>query len=158
MDGTVSAAAGAAYSGGVQASADATTRLGAGEAHVRVRYQDERYTGVGAFEPGLTVGAGGSVALTDALGVAVDGAYHAQDGEAGGSIAGVVKLQRGSVAASAGLKAGFGSEAGVTAIGSVGLRGSRFGVDVAHNQPLGVGAATTSIGTPQWASPGAWGE
>lgn len=148
-DGARSAAAAAAYSGGVQASADAATTFSRGGAHFKVRYQAASYGGLGAFEPGLTLGAGASVALTDRVGVQVDGAYHApaDGGERGGNVTGVVKVAQGPVAASVGLKAGFGSDAGVTAIGSVGVRGARLGVDVAHTQPLGTGNATTSIGT-----------
>lgn len=145
--GTATASATAAYSGGVQLSADAATRLGGGTAVFRVRYQDGEYAGLGAFQPGLTASAGVALPVTEAVGVAVDGSYHARDGESGGSVTGVVKVAQGPLAASAGLRAGFGSEAGVTAVGSVGLRGERFGVDVAHTQPLGEGAATTSIGT-----------
>lgn len=146
-DGTATASAAAAYSGGVQLSADAATRLGDGTAVFKVRYQDGDYAGLGAFQPGLTASAGVALPVTKAVGVAVDGTYHARNGESGGSVTGVVKVAQGPLAASAGLRAGFGSEAGVTAVGSVGLRGPRFGVDVAHTQPFGEGAATTSIGT-----------
>lgn len=163
-NGTTRAAGLLAYSGGVQASADAGTRFSvAGRPATltgRVRYQDLGYGGLGKFTPGLNASLNLDARLAPQLRLVTDAEYHSTftPGPAGGTL---VTAQGGSVSAraeylfqpfnvGAGLKAGMGDVAGLSGILSAGYHRDPLDVDVIHTQPFTGTAAPETVFTARY--------
>ncbi|OLV19012.1 DUF11 domain-containing protein [Deinococcus marmoris] len=150
-----------AYSGGMQASLDANTRLGGsglsgGNLGFKVRYQSAGYAGLTAFAPGLTVGGSYDAKVTSNVRALVDGKYHrtptATDITQGGSVSARAEVALSPFSVGGGLKVGFGDQQGLSAIASAGYHRAPLDVDVVHTQSLsssgvgGVQKAETNIG------------
>ncbi|QFP78177.1 DUF11 domain-containing protein [Deinococcus sp. AJ005] len=150
-----------AYSGGMQASLDANTKLGGsglggGNLGFKVRYQSAGYAGLAAFAPGLTVNGSYDAKVTSNVRVLVDGEYHrtptATEDTTGGSVSARADVALSPFSVGGGLKVGFGDSAGLSGIASAGYHRAPLDVDVVHTQPLsssgvgGVQKAETNIG------------
>ena len=147
-DGTTRADGLLAYSGGTQLSADASTKLGDDTITARIRYQDEGYAGLAPFGVGLTAGATYDARIGQNLRALVDGEYHASPTTSGGSVTARAEAKLSVFSVGAGLKAGFGDVAGLSAIGSVGYHQAPLDVDLVHAHPLsGAQAPETTITT-----------
>jgi hypothetical protein len=155
-DGTTRADGLLAYSGGVQASLDASTKLGGsgptgGNLGFRVRYQEVGYAGLAAFAPGLTVSGSYDARVTPQVRAVVDGEYHrvptATATAQGGSVSARAELALSPFSVGGGLKVGFGDRQGLSAIASAGYHRNPLDVDVVHTQPFsGAQTAETSVG------------
>lgn len=147
-----------AYAGGLQASLDASTRLGGaglagGAATFKVRYQDAGYAGLAAFAPGLNVSGAYEARPAQNVRVLVDGEYHraptatAAEVAQGGSVSARADVALSPFSVGGGLKVGFGDFAGLSAVASAGYHRNPLDVDVVHTQPFyGAQKAETSIG------------
>ena len=145
-----------AYSGGMQVSLDANTKLGGsglsgGNLGFKVRYQSAGYAGLAAFTPGLTVGGSYDAKVTANVRALVDGEYHrtptATGATQGGSVSARAEVALSPFSVGGGLKVGFGDQQGLSAIASAGYHRAPLDVDVVHTQPFsGAQKAETNIG------------
>nr|WP_244977248.1 DUF11 domain-containing protein [Deinococcus humi] len=145
-----------AYSGGLQSSLDASTKLGGsgptgGNLGFKVRYQDVGYAGLAAFAPGLTVSGSYDARVTQNVRALVDGEYHrtptATDTTQGGSVSARAEVALSPFSVGGGLKVGFGDRQGLSAIASAGYHHNPLDVDVVHTQPFSASQkAETSVG------------
>ncbi len=148
---TVQASALAAYSGGVQLSADLNAVFGSTTATAQARYQDADYAGVNTFSAGANLRANLTTRLSSDLGVVLDAEYHALpagQGQIGQGVGqGVLDTQGGSVTAradyrlqpfnvGAGVRAAFGDVNGLGLVGSAGYHVAGLDIDLTHTQPL----------------------
>ncbi|GAA5514639.1 hypothetical protein Dcar01_03395 [Deinococcus carri] len=137
-----------AYAGGVQASADLSTRFGDDTASLSARYQDAGYQGLAPFNVGLNVAANYTAALGPRFGAVVDGEYHATPTARGGSVTARGEYRFAPFSVGAGFKSAFGDTHGLGVVGSVGYHRAPLDVDVVHTQPLtGNLDTTTAIST-----------
>nr|WP_256488338.1 hypothetical protein [Deinococcus sp. HSC-46F16] len=134
--GPTRAEARAAYSGGVQASADLATRFGDDVASFRIRYQDAGYAGLAPIAVGLNVGGGYVARLGQNLSAGVDGEYHSTPTARGGSVTARADYRLAPFSVGAGLKYAFGDTYGLGAVVSAGYHRQPLDVDVTHTQPL----------------------
>jgi len=143
-NGTTRAGALVAYSGGVQASADVSTKFGDDSGSLRVRYQDAGYAGLAPFGVGLTVGGNYTARINDRLGAVVDGEYRSTPTSRGGSVTARVDYRFAPFSVGSGLRYAFGDTNGLGAVISVGYHKSPLDVDVIHTQPLTGNLSTTT--------------
>ncbi|ACO45010.1 TonB-dependent receptor [Deinococcus deserti] len=126
-----------AVSGGVQLSADVSTRFGQNTLNAKVRYQDESYAGLAPLTPGLSGSASFVAPLTTSLRAAVDAEYHAPAGaESGGSLTARADYRLAPFSVGAGLRYAFGDSQGLGAVLGAGYHQGPVDVDVSHTQPL----------------------
>nr|WP_246363441.1 autotransporter outer membrane beta-barrel domain-containing protein [Deinococcus budaensis] len=125
-----------AFSGGVQASADLSTRLGDDSASFRIRYQDAGYVGLAPFAVGLNVGGNYTARLGQNLSAGVDGEYHDTPTAQGGSVTARADYRLAPFSVGGGLKYAFGDTSGLGAVLSAGYHRQPLDVDVTHTQPL----------------------
>lgn len=158
------ASASAAYSGGLQLSADlqSTTTNERQTFGVQLRYQQASYQGLGRFSDGLNASGTYGVKLTERLTFLAAAEYHRTPAASTDPITGISTPdvgQGGSVTARAeyklnpfsvglGGKYAFGDQHGFGVVGSVGYHQGNVNVDVVHTQPLsGNLNPTTDIST-----------
>ncbi|THF68065.1 DUF11 domain-containing protein [Deinococcus sp. Arct2-2] len=145
-NGTLNAGALLTYSGGVQASADMTTKLGDDSLSARVRYQDAVYAGLNGFGVGLNASANYNARLGANLNAIADGEFHRTPTTEGGSVGARAEFRVAPFTVGGGFKYAFGDIYGLGAVGSVGYHRNPVDVDVVHVQPLsGNLDATTNI-------------
>ncbi|GGS01883.1 DUF11 domain-containing protein [Deinococcus sedimenti] len=130
-----------AYAGGLQASADFSTKLGSSAIQARVRYQDGHYQGLAPITPGLTASATLSTQHTTQLSNSVQADYHNTLGTAptdtqGGSVTARADYRAAPFSVGAGLKYAYGDQYGLGAVLSAGYHKAPFDVDLTHTQPL----------------------
>ncbi len=134
-----------AYAGGLQASADFSTKSGRSSVQARVRYQDGQYRGLAPQTPGLTASASVTTQHTTSLSSSVQADYHNTLGTAatdtqGGSVTARADYRLAPFSVGAGIKYAYGDQYGVGAVLSAGYHQAPIDVDVTHTQPL-AGAA-----------------
>ncbi|WP_371827333.1 DUF11 domain-containing protein [Deinococcus sp. QL22] len=145
-NGTLNAGALLAYSGGIQASADLSTKLGDDNLSARVRYQAEGYAGLNGFGVGLNAAASYNARLGANLNAIADGEYHRTPTTEGGSVGARAEFRVAPFTVGGGFKYAYGDVYGLGAVGSIGYHRAPLDVDVVHVQPLsGNLDATTNI-------------
>jgi len=145
-NGTLKTGALLAYSGGVQASADLTTKLGDDNLSARVRYQDSGYGGLNGFGVGLNASASYNARLGANLNAIADGEYHRTPTTEGGTLGARAEFRVAPFTVGGGFKYAYGDVYGLGAVGSIGYHRNPVDVDVVHVQPLsGNLDATTNI-------------
>ncbi|WP_245616372.1 DUF11 domain-containing protein [Deinococcus radiopugnans] len=145
-----------AYSGGMQASLDASTKFGGrgltgGNLGFKVRYQSAGYAGLAPFAPGLNVSGSYDAKVAQNVRVLVDGEYHrtptATEPTQGGSVSARTDVALSPFSVGGGLKVGFGDQRGLSGIASAGYHRAPLDVDVVHTQPFsGAQQAETNLG------------
>ncbi|CAM4458030.1 Outer membrane protein beta-barrel family protein [Deinococcus marmoris] len=151
-----------AYSGGLQASLDANTKLGGsgltgGDLGFKVRYQDAGYAGLAAFTPGLTVNGTYDARITRTVRAIVEADYHRNPAPpsasqtdnftTGGNVSARAEVVLSPFSVGGGLKVGFGDQTGISGIVSGGYHRAPLDVDVVHTQPFsGEQLAETRVG------------
>ncbi|SMB85586.1 hypothetical protein [Deinococcus hopiensis] len=143
-NGTTRAEAKVAYSGGLQASADVTTRIGDDSATFKVRYQDQGYAGLAPFTPGFSVNGNYSARLGSNLSAVLDGEYHKTASTQGGSVTARTDYRFSAFSVGGGLKYAFGDTSGLGAVVSAGYHQAPLDLDVVHTQPLSGNLDTTT--------------
>ncbi|ADV66608.1 DUF11 domain-containing protein [Deinococcus maricopensis] len=149
-----------AYADGVMLAADARTTYAAGDATLSAHYQDASYDGLNKGTAGFGVNASANYAFTPALTGTVTGQYtrtlNADDTTTeGGTVTALARYRTGALAVGGGLKAGTGTEAGVSAVASASYDANPFSVSVQHAQPISAGTQqpTTDITTKVQVAP-----
>ncbi|MFC4637509.1 hypothetical protein [Deinococcus hohokamensis] len=140
---TTRASALVAYSGALQVSADAQTKLPFGVASASVRYQQAGYGGLGAFDEGLRAQGSVQTRLSDRWAGVVEGAYVDTPEEKYSTVSAVARTTQGPFSVGGGVRAGTGDKAGAGIVGELGYRGQPLNVDLTHYQAL-TGSGTTS--------------
>ncbi|RJF73691.1 hypothetical protein D3875_11565 [Deinococcus cavernae] len=170
-NGTTQASTLLAYSGGVQVSADLSSKPTARQSFgAKLRYQDGTYQGLGRFNDGLSVTATATTRLTERVSTVIDAEYHRTPQTAtpvgaapsatlpattpnsqasqGGSITARADYQFAPFRAGLGGKYAFGDQYGLGLVGSAGYHQGRVDIDVTHTQPIsGNLNATTDLST-----------
>ncbi|WP_235910348.1 DUF11 domain-containing protein [Deinococcus kurensis] len=154
LDGTVTAGARAtydngttradgllAYAGGIQASADFSTKVGRSAVQARLRYQDGQYRGLAPITPGLSASASVTTQHTTQLSSSVQTEYHntldtATQPAQGGSVTARADYRVAPFSVGAGIKYAYGDQYGLGAVLSAGYHKAPVDVDVTHTQPL----------------------
>ena len=140
----------AAYSGGLQVSADVDHHFSASNVlSAQVRYQDANYGGVAPLSSGLNINAAFKALIYQRLAAILDGEYHSNpvpgtDDTRGGSVGARAVYSIKPFTLGGGLKYAFGDIYGVGAVASVGYHQSPVDIDVLHTQPLSGNLATTT--------------
>ncbi|WP_293915375.1 hypothetical protein [Deinococcus sp.] len=141
----------AAYSGGVQLSAEVDYRVSASSAlTARARYQDTDYVGLAPASAGLSLSAGYRAKLGERLSASLDGEYHRSAATEtvvatqGGSTTARVDYNFKPFSVGGGARYAFGDTFGLGAVASVGYHQQPVDVDITHVQPLSGNLDTTT--------------
>lgn len=136
----------AAYSGGFQASLDASAQLrDKDRAALRVRYQDTGYAGLGSFNPGLSVRGTYQAQFSAALRGELEADYRDDfAGSQQGYVRGVVDYRLHPFTVGGGLKYNFGDVSGLSAVARAGYSDGPISVGVEHEQAFSGDAPTVT--------------